>query len=335
MTWSIRTPNGAEVLNSTDDLGVYLLDVITVGGNFESASYQVPAATRGSTTDYDYSMEATRIWPVVIPFKVWNYGWRPVLENWTGPTDTTFTVAWRQLGGSNVGDSGYVVYVFGAGSPTTTGTYMSWMTDDGTNEYLSADRAPMRYLSSETITRNTGYDNPTQNGVAFLPEFALPIQQASTTAFAFVPNRFTNVSTEPWFAWPRSGSNTNTVHWFTSRWPRTDNMGSPHMVMRDPGNRVFFDSRERYMRVLDIQVVDNTPNGVNGHTNSGTTVVTFSDDVPTDTSWGFFSNIGGINPSFSSTGGAVTVNGRSLVLANENSVLPSPIIAIAVDLTGL
>lgn len=352
MTWTIRNETGTELLNSSDDLGVYLLDVIDVnvvtGG--VGPSYNVPAATRNSVTNYNYSTQATRIWPVVISKKVWNYGWRPVLENWTGPNDTTFSVAWRNLGGSNVGDAGYTVYVFGAGSTTTTGTYFNWKTDNGTNEYISENRAPMRFLSSLSVTATAvpggffgpanhavgGTPQPAQNGVQVLPSFALPIVRSNSgTSWSIVPNNFNNVSTQPWALW--SGANTTastTVYWFTSRWPRTTHTATPFMRMRDSSGRVFFDTRERYLRVLDIQVTANTPNGLNGHTNDGTTVITFdSTRVPSNNTWGYFTNVGGLNPSPNSAS-ALNATGRTLVVDN-NGVIPSPVIAVAVDLTGL
>lgn len=350
MTWFISQPDGTQILNSFQDLGVYLLDVIDVTEGIPASNPNAtfPSNLQNVTRNYDYSTQATRIFPVVIAKKVWNYGWIPQLVDWSNPNDTTFGVRWINRGGGSTGDAGFQVYVFGAGAPTTTGTTFSWNIDDGVNEYLSANRSPMRFYSttSHSLSTSSGsfgtpnntrttFNAPAATGNAILTDLVLPIIPANTgRSLSIVPNEFTNVGSGDFALW--SGENqalsSVDVHWFTSRWPLT-NTGTPYMLLRDESNRIFFDSRERYLRVLDIQIQPLTINAANSHTSDGTTLVTFDAGRLAGRTWGYIINIGGLNPAPNSAS-AVSVSGTSLIM-NNTGIAPNPVIAIAVDISGL
>ena len=327
MTWIIRNTSDEIVMRSSD-FGCYLLDVVDVTegktiGNF-------PSAIKSKVTSYDYSSNANRLYPIVIPKKVDNEGWRPVLENWSGATDTTFDVAWRQATGSstNDGDGGYIVLVLGASDSITSGVRVKFWSDGGTNQYLSTNHCPMRYLSNNTVTVTGGSSNgatePSTNGTAVLTDITFPCVVVNTTSsFSVTPGIVNNYTV--WTGVGGTGGNAS-LYWFTSRIAPNNTDTGAKFITRDTSNRILVDSRSFYMRILDIQITSHTPNGLNGLTNNNTDLITFSNSVPAtaDGTYAIITNIGGpVN--------SIKMSNRTIQLQGQARI-PSPVIAVAVHI---
>ena len=363
MTWVIRNPAGTTVLDSTNDYGIYLLD------------QQVRTGSRGTTHTYDYSTRASRIYPMVIPNGGSNNGGVdifvnsrrsrkqvgniPSLRNWTGPTDTTFTVSWESTGiqvsgqiirGGGIdftgvytdasadfaSDTGYTLLVF-AESETTAGP-LAWRNDAGGRSVIGPDGAPPRFIGSvnksysrfETpsfminsfinIQGERLYDFATfqspddSSGLQVALDYQFPLlrmQNGVQQGLSF------NASTTGRTTWrhyypPGAGPSTNNLYFFSTRWPAQNLTGNPYMRMREQNspNRIFFDSRTPYMRVLDVQFTtygsptsyreERGTNSIGGRnyplyripTSYNSSSVTFdSSRIPDVNNFGVFSNV--------------------------------------------